>query len=181
MKRCLLWTAVLSGFILPQSGANGAGQAKNAYSPYVTITGSDSHVTKPLYCRAASEAEWLRIWQRHKGAEKSDKYDSFYDPLGFPVVDFDKCMVVAIFTGSTWNCAGLKFAEIQETKDSIVFRYRSKDFQTFGNDGNGGGRRVNAYGFFVVPRSSKVMILEEDAHQYKGDPPLWKERFRTAK
>jgi hypothetical protein len=43
---------------------------------------------------------------------------------------------------------------------------------------NGGGRPVTAYGFFVLPKADKTVILEENIQNLLGNPPAWQERIR---
>ena len=145
-------------------------------SPSVTLTGTDSHVKERGYHLVTSEAEWIKIWQRHKGAKEAKDYDLFYNPLGLPYIDFEKYVVIAIFQGSGVNSAGLKAVEVLEDKTSIVFRYKDKFYQT---DGDVKGATV--YGFFVLPRSNKTVVLEEDVQNLIGKPPVWKERVRLPK
>ena len=126
----------------------------------MTLTGADSRVESRSYHRVASEADWIKIWQRHKGVEEAKNYDLYYNPLDLPCVNFEKCMVIAVFEGSGWNVAGLKSLAVEEDTNSIVLRYQIKGYQTAGPDG--GGKKVKVYGFFVLPRSKKTVILEEE-------------------
>ncbi len=142
--------------------------------PCVTLTGADSHVTERGYHRIMSTEEWVRVWQKHKGEKQDGEYNFHYNPLGLPVVDFERYMVVGIFEGSSWNSAGLTTVSIDEEKTRIVFRFDSKSYQTTGPDG--GGQKVTVYGFFVIPRSTKRLVLEESAQRRKDQPPAWKER-----
>jgi hypothetical protein len=88
-------------------------------------------------------------------------------------------MVIAIFQGAGWNNAGLKLVSISDEDNRIAVRFSNKGYQTGGPDG--GGRKVTAYGFFVVPRSTKPVVIEEDVHEYIGKPPVWKERITFPK
>jgi hypothetical protein len=108
-----------------------------------------------------SEGEWIKIWRRHRGAKESDDYDLYYNPLGLPYIDFEKCMVIAVFQGSGWNSAGLGTAAVLESKDSMVLRLVDKSYQTAGRDPDGGGRRTTVYGFFVLPRSDRTVVLAQ--------------------
>jgi len=115
----------------------------------------------------------MKVWQEHKGQKPTDQYDLFYDPLTLPIVDFDHYMVIAIFQGTGWNNAGVTVVEIVEEDNSIILRFANKYYQTGGTDG--GGQRTTAYGLFVLPRSKKPIILEENVQHNKGNPPIWKE------
>jgi len=127
-----------------------------------------------------SEKEWITIWQRHKGVKESKDYDLFYNPLGLPAIDFEQCMVMAVFEGSGWNSTGLKAVEIVEQGDDVVLQFQSKGYQTGG--ANGGGRQVTVYGFFVLPRSSKTVVLHQRVRTMDMRHPFtWKEPIRLPK
>jgi hypothetical protein len=49
-----------------------------------------------------------------------------------------------------------------------VDQYR---YQTVGPDG--GGELVHPYGIFVVPRSDRSVVIEEDTQNMIGEPPRW--------
>jgi hypothetical protein len=172
MNRCKFWKVALATVLLLPNVAASADPAKEATHPYVTLTGTDSHIKERSYHRVVSEDEWIKIWQRHKGAKESKDYDFFYNPLGLPYIDFEKCMVIAVFQGSSVNSAGLKTVAILEEKDRIVLRFEEKWYQTMERAGTGhGGNHVTVYGFFMLPRSSKTVVLEENAQNYIGQPP----------
>ncbi len=139
--------------------------------PCVAITGADSHVTIPRYHRITSAEVWTHIWQEHKGEKPTEEYDFYEDPLALPMIDFDDYMVIAVFQGEGWNSKGLSVVSISEEDKRIVLRYDNKSYQTVG-----GGNKVAAYGFFVLPRSAKPVVVEENVQIYGGEPPVWKER-----
>ena len=148
-------------------------------TPCVILTGADSHVSDREYHRITSMNDWAKLWQKHKGQKDNSEYDLYHDPLGLPLIDFQRYMVIAIFQGTRWNSAGLKAVSILEQQDGIVFRFDDKSYQTGGR--NGGGRRVTVYGFFIVPRSPKPVVLEENVQRVIGRPPEWKERITFPK
>lgn len=150
--------------------------ARISTRPCVVMTGADSEVTDPSYQRILSEDEWVKVWQQHKGQEAAGKYDFFYDPLALPRIDFEQYMVVVILEGGGWNCAGLTAESVTEKEEQITMRFGRKPFQTAGPDG--GGRKVSVYGFFVLPRSTKPVVLEQKTYARKGAKPSWKECFR---
>ena len=143
--------------------------------PCVVLTGADSHLAECQYHRITCMDDWSKLWQKHKGQANEREYDLYYDRLGLPVVDFERYMVIAIFQGSGWNSAGLKAIAISEQQDRIVFRFKDKSYQPAGQ--YGGGQRVTVYGFFVLPRSPKSVVLEEAVQQYLGTPAEWKVRI----
>jgi hypothetical protein len=148
--------------------------AQKITRPLVTLTGTDSCVTHRSCFRVMSEEEWINILQRHKGEKESKDYDLQNNTRGLPIVDFKKCMVIAVFQGSGLNSAGLKATQILDENARIVLRIEDKSYQTMGP--SGGGEKVSVYGFFVLPRSDKPVVVEENVQQYLGEPPVWKER-----
>ena len=156
------------------SASREAGGSPTPVVPCVALSGADSEVAAAECHRVTNLADWAALWLKHLGRAGSGKYDLYYDKLGLPLVDFDRYMVMAIFEGQTWNCAGLTAVSIEENPDRVVLRFVRKSYQTLGPDG--GGRKVTPYGFFVVPRSTKRFVIEEDVHGLIGGAPEWKER-----
>lgn len=189
MNRSLcLWSAIFCASFIGCTSAIGASPATTEHSrpakdlkPYVVITGMDSHIKEPGCFRVTSREQWVTLWLRHTGRESSDtfesKYDDFYNPAGVPDVDFDKCMVIAVFQGAGVNSAGLKAVSVEDVGRHIVFRFEDKAFQT-GGVKDGGGVKVNVYGFFVLPRSTRPVVVEEGHRYMKPDTPVWRERAR---
>jgi hypothetical protein len=144
---------------------------------YVTWRGAHSRLTERCQYRITTEKEWVDLWLRHVGHKpKGKSYDLWQNPANAPHVDFDTCMVVAIFQGSAWNRAGVVAKSVTAKADCLRFRFRDDGYQTAGPDG--GGVRVTAYGMFVLPRSAKPLVLEENVQNQIGAPPVWKERHR---
>ena len=171
MNKALLVTFtfifVLSGYELSANDDD-----KKMTRPVVTITGDDSKISQQKFHRIRSIDDWAKVWQQHSGQGDvkyknfKNEYDKFYNTLNLPLVDFDNYMVIAILRGSGWNNAGLRAESISESPDGITFRFVDKGYSTTGPDG--GGKEVNVYGFFIVPRSNKPLILEEQS--YEEDP-----------
>lgn len=164
------------------SAAALAAEQKNTAAiarPCVTITGTDSNISERCYRRITAEEDWTRVWQKHKGQKENEEYNLYYNPLGLPLVDFDRYMVIGVFQGSGANNAGLNAVSISEEQDRIVLRFENKSYQTLGPDG--GAKAVTVYGFFVVPRSAKSVTLEENVQGLIGGPPVWKERITFPK
>lgn len=148
--------------------------ALEAITPCVVITGADSKISKSGYRRITSEKEWARVWQIHKGIKVAENYNFYYNPVDLPKVDFDRFMVIAIFRGNGWNSAGLQAVSIAENKGRLIFRFDEKAYQTAGPDG--GGQVVTVYGFFVILKSTKDIVFEQNVQGRKGKPPVWKTR-----
>lgn len=88
-------------------------------------------------------------------------------------------MVVAMFHGERWNTERLELVSRDEDERRLRVRFRGRYYQTGGPDG--GGVKVTAYGIFVLARSSKPLVIEEDVQNYKHHPPKWKEQARFDK
>jgi hypothetical protein len=168
--------------------------------PCVSISDTDSHVTVRRHERIESMKDWVRLWQEHRG-EKPFPYDP-NDGIRrhLPVkIDFEHYLVVAIFQGKCVNVDSLKVVSITEEEKRLVLRYDKNSYQTFGkvhdddpnddpdkgdpdkddlskNDPDDG--KVTPYGFFVLPRTEKPIVIEENVQQYLGSSPIWKERAR---
>jgi hypothetical protein len=168
---------VIAVVCLPSAGGSAADAPANpAHLPLVTLTGADSHIGERSCHRVASQAEWIKIWQRHKVVKEAKNYDLYYNPLDLPYLNFEKCMVIAVFQGSGWNAAGWEALDVEEDTNSVTLRYRIKGYQTAGP--GGGGKQVNVYGFFILPRSKKTVVLEEEVRTKKPEPPVREERAR---
>jgi hypothetical protein len=149
--------------------------AERRIKPCVAITGSDSHVRMPQYYQVASHETWARLWQEHKGERVTDEYDSYEDRLALPVIDFDNYVVIVIFQGEGWNSKGLSLLSLSEDTKRVVLRYGDKSYQTIGK-----AHKVATYGFFVLPRYEKPIVVEENVQVYAGEPAVWKEHPLTS-
>ena len=142
---------------------------EEAIRPYVVLTGAHSPVNERSYFRATSNGEWIKLWLRHVGKSQDD-YSRYYNRAGVPEIDFEQCMVIAIFLGSSWNCSGLVPISKIEDENKITFRFASKWYQTEMQ-----GDKVTPYGFFILPRSTKAIVLEQGIEHGKGRRPIaWK-------
>ena len=185
---------ILAGIVLCVLAVHAGAQEKNTdnkIKPCAIISGNDSHVTTKKYLRITSMKDWVCIWQEHHGEKPQESYDFYYDPLTLPIIDFNNYMVIVTFQGNTWNCTGLKLFSITEESQQIVFRYDEKNYQTFGRVDSGEidnkasvctdsaselDGKVVAYGFFVLPRTKKPIIIEENIQYRLGEPPIWEKR-----
>jgi hypothetical protein len=175
MNRIIAQLAVATVFLVGIHSSQGEDAAQRGIRPLVTLTGTDSRVKERSYHLIRSEKEWIKTWQRHKGEKESKDYDHFYNPLGMPEIDFEKCMVIAAFQGSGWNSAGLMTTTLKEEENRIVFRFHSKSYQTLSRSGDS-RKKVTVYGFFVLPRSDKMVVVEEEYYSLDLKNYWWKER-----
>ena len=167
------------------------GQGKN--KPLVSLAGPETKIEGRSYHRLSTAGEFQGLYMRHLG-HKPEEFDEYYNPHGVPIVNFERCMVIAIFQGDSVNSAGVYVYSVEENDERILVRYDDRSYQTSGGFregnplvdgvpdpdklGDGGGRRVRAWGMFVLPVSSKAVVLEENVQGIIGQPPEWEERHR---
>jgi hypothetical protein len=149
-----------------------AAEEKQDARPYVTLAGPKSLVDAREYHRILAREELVTAWLRHKGIDPA-KHSEYHNEAGVPDVDFERCMVVAVFGGEGVNSAGIYAVSLSEEKDRVLLRFDHRSYQS-GPEGN----RVTPFGFFFVPRSAKELVLEENVQNLIGGAPVWKERAR---
>ncbi|HEY4235407.1 MAG TPA: hypothetical protein VGM76_18395 [Lacipirellulaceae bacterium] len=138
----------------------------------VAISGADSHVRKPTYERISTPEDWYRVWARHLGTTKDDAYCSILE------VDFDRCLVVAIFRGEETNIRGIRIDSLLESTDSIVIRFVRLGYQTAGSDNNKPPDRP--YAFVIVPKTDKSIVLEQRIQAMGDQQQQWEECAQLA-
>jgi hypothetical protein len=147
-------------------------QAEEPLRPSVVLSGSDSAIQKPEMQRITKESAWATLWNRHVAQLERIKSERPVAPE--PQVDFEKFMIIAIFDGSTWNTAGLRFVTAKETETEVVLGLDWRTYQTRGD-----GHEVTPYGFLVLPRTTKALRIQLDVRglpEYAADaPPKWKD------
>jgi len=184
MRRPIILTTFLISGALAALGASAPHQTKTgepeacaADRPLVAITGARSEGARGCEL-ATTEQEWIHLWQRHRGVAETGTYNAYYNEIGLPLIDFSRCMVVAVFQGPGWNSAGFE-AEIVEESGLVRLRLRERVYQSAGPDGS--GQRVNAHGFFVLPRTGKELVVEEAVLRKSEEATTWSHRETFAK
>jgi RNA polymerase sigma factor (sigma-70 family) len=147
------------------------------HKPAVVWTGPHSMIDKGGYLRISERKDWEDLWKRHVGT--NGLKDLERKEVVVPEVNFEAYMVVALLDGDTVNSAGFSAFSILEDNEQLVFRFQGRYFQTAGPDG--GAIAVRPYGFFVVPRSTKQLVLERDVRSLIAEAPKWKEVARFQK
>jgi hypothetical protein len=157
--------------------------------PYIVFTGV-SNVRIPRSCRKiVSGNEWAKLWLQNEGLPiEQEEYDYYYNTSRVPEIDFSNCMVIAIYEFKGALIHGLKFGgfnsiEVIEEKKNLVVHLSTKTFQTIERpDSLNGGEpasKTTLYSFFVIPRSTKKIMLQIDARspeqRANNSPPVWKE------
>lgn len=145
---------------------------KQQTRPYVTLAGAHSAVKTAEYHRIATQEDLTAIWLKHVGSDAA-RHSNYYNKAGVPLVDFERCMVVAVFGGKRINSAGIHVVSIADEKDRVLVRFDHRSYQS-GAEGD----RVTPFGFFFTPRSGKPLVLEENVQNLIGGAPKWKERAR---
>jgi hypothetical protein len=164
-------------------------EEKKIMKPYVSFTGV-AGTRVPRNCKKiTSRNEWAKLWLQNEGLPiEQEEYDYFYNTSRVPVVDFDNCMVIAVFEFKGAVIRGIPFGgftgmEAVEEKNNLVVHLNTKTFQTIDRSDSlktaEPSNRSTLYAFFVIPRSSKKIILQMDARNadQRGNnvPPIWKE------
>jgi hypothetical protein len=166
--------ALQPSLIAQQAAAQTAkGNETAAFAPFVTWSGPDSCISTSTFTRATNEAQWQAMWAAHIGA--AAKVNNV-GQLFMPKVNFDRCMVVAAFRGDGHNSNGYFVVEAIDEPDRVVLRLDEQTYQTAGPDG--GAVKVRPYGIFVLPRSNKSVVIEENVQGIKDRPATWKERAK---
>ncbi len=171
MKKKHGWLAFLcAGLVFPGvAGASPAGR------PVVVWSGADSGIAKEAAFRVVSVEEWTRVWNDH--ASNLERTPCGVERVQRPEIDFGNYMVVAIFGGSRSNTAGLKVVEIRDGEDELVIGFDWLTYQTMEP-----GDATTPYGFVVLPRSGKPVVLRVDTRNLmqrsENRPPKWREYRR---
>jgi hypothetical protein len=172
MFRSLAIVAVLLGCMFSSATSPAAGRVlptddkEKLVQPLFSLGGRESKNARAGYHRIESPEAWKALWLRHTtGTEKPDTV-----PVTTPQaeVDFSRCMVVAVFQGKGDNCNGFKVHSVLESDEQITVRIQGRYFAT--------GPEVQetaAWGIFVLPRSTKRLLVELDTRSEKIDPLKW--------
>jgi hypothetical protein len=172
MQARISFTSLILWELLLGSIARGAENEapRPASKPLMAISGADSHVRKPSYERVTSQQDLSRVWSIHLGTSQDDAYRPLLD------VDFDRCLVVAIFRGEQRNIRGIQINSLSEAAESVLIRFLEIGYQTAGADNN--KALDQPYAFVVVLKTNKEIVLQQDIQNMKNAPPKWNEVVR---
>jgi hypothetical protein len=154
-------------------------------TPICSWIGSDSMQAKPLLARCDREEEWYAVWAKHLGRESSG-------PPWAPQIDFNRCSVLAVFTGEGSSPLGVMLREVIEEKELVRVRYWPLTQQRAGGSfapSNDETKKsvtysrkleANPYLFVLIPRTTKPFVLEEGyfSNGLLTEPMAWKEKTR---
>jgi hypothetical protein len=171
-----LTTALLSALVIGLPALTGALAQKDAGQqpsalPLVQISGSDSKIAERSHLLISSAREWNQLWHRHTGKPITDVSET-----DVPRVNFDRCVVVAVFQGPQ-NNLGVVAHSVIEQADRTILRLDNRYYGTVSRP-NVPVRKDTPFGFFVLLRSDKPIVLEEAFYSSKTAPPVFKERAR---
>lgn len=134
----------------------------------LVMSSNDSHIATQDFRRITSAEMWSKTWLEHLGLDGDTIYRCFME------INYDRCMVVAVFGGNKTNLCGYEVDSVQEQEERILVRFIDIDYQTAGPDG--GADQVTPYAFIVLPKSDKPIVLEETVRSMvPGQALLWTE------
>lgn len=145
--------------------------------PCMSLYGPDSAIQHRRVERIRDEAAWNALWSEHLGEGGPRAAQGWPLP---PAIDFARFEVVAFFRGDSSNRNGEIAQDVDTSGDRVRIRFDSLSYQTAViNDGRSPGpQRAGAncrpYGIWVIPRTSKPIVLEENVQGMKGHPALWR-------
>src|SRR5262245_43822341 len=85
--------------------------------PFLVLTGADSRVEKSAYQRVNSEDAFRKLWLSHLGKTEADSYR---EPVPALSIDFERCMVIAIFHCEKGHSRGLEVVSVTEGNERIT-------------------------------------------------------------
>ena len=140
--------------------------ATHALKPLQSLHGRYSKIVQPKLLRITTDDEWRSLWAEHTGGEA--------EPAAGINPDFRQEMVIAIFEGSGSLCSGFDVDSIAETSDCITIRVHRFGFQvTLSTSADSSAWTSQAWGIFILPRSDKKIVLEQDKNPHFNRPPQW--------
>jgi hypothetical protein len=155
---------------LAATAADRPGAGDDAGRPLLVLSGPQAAAEEPGVWLCSSQEVLGETWQAMmpEGA--------LPDPtnVGVPVVDFDTCEAILIAGGAGRNASGYRVVEVLEDDGAVTVRIQRASYQTAGP--GGGGVDVSPWALVLIPRTDKTIVVEEDTHRLKDEPPNWVER-----
>ena len=173
-------------------------QPARSTKPLVTWAGSYSAITQSGFARITSTEDWAELWKRHAG--ENAEIDS-YGQVAAPEIDFQQCIVIALFAGQRGNTRAASVDFIDEFDDHLRIRYDWLTYQTAeepshsmapggaveqpeegkGDDAQAVRRNrhdTTPYGIIVIPRTTKRIVFEENMQGMTDPAPIWKQQAK---
>ncbi|MFM9995505.1 MAG: hypothetical protein ACKVU4_06840 [Phycisphaerales bacterium] len=144
--------------------------------PYVSWIGAHSAIQESRYARVRDQKEWDKLWLEHTGQAAPAAVGV---PAG-PEIDFGRCEVVACFRGKAKNSNGERVTAIDDLHDAVRIRFDSASYQTMSLQPGAEDRGVDCvpFGIWLIERTNKQIIVEENVQGVIGAPPVWREQKR---
>ena len=140
--------------------------------PLVTWWGAHSRASGAAanYLRIVDAEDWRKLWQTHAGEDVDDHVRA----VTFPDIDFERCMVVAVFAGDSVNTAGVAIQSITDKGNRLVVRFDQIAHSSQGKSADS----CRPFALALLPASRLPLVFEEDVRDLKDETPVWKERAR---
>jgi hypothetical protein len=153
-------------------------------TPFATLTGAHSRVTEARCERISTQDDWVATWLAHVGEPPAEHYDLYFNRAGVPLVDFARCMVVAVFDGASHNNAGYEalpatavtvggvaVSTAGQPSGGDVLVIEAHHFQTLGPAPDGGAQAVTPFAFFILPRTDATLLVQQHYPRMGGEGP----------
>lgn len=171
------------GFILIMGSGSGSttelkSQEKtrdDVRKPLAMLTGDSSKITKPKTLLVSNNQDWLTLWREHRTGSATKKENS--DEAELIEFNFQEVLIIAIFDGNVTACHNYSLPSLIESEKAVRLQITLNCSQT----GHSGDPEVDkrtfatrqTWGVFVIPRTNKEIILEQNAQILIGEKPIW--------
>jgi hypothetical protein len=143
--------------------------------PCVEWVGAHSKILEKGFQRVRTQEDWDALWHRHTGVNAQFAHSKDAYP---PRIDFSRFEVIAFFRGPATNTDGEEVVSIGEVGDALRIRFDSITYQTMSVSGPDHGEKCEPFGIWVIDRTSKPIVIEENVQGLLNQPPKWKEQRR---
>ena len=135
--------------------------------PVLSLSGVRSQIKDRRVLRITNATDFETLWREHKLGKSEMKRTP--DNFEYLELNFDEAIVIAIFDGKS-HSNEYSAPSIIETDRKLTLRIPSNLNQT----GHDVQPDRQPWGIFVIPRTGKEIVLEQDARRLITDNPLWK-------
>lgn len=139
--------------------------------PIVQWYGNDSRIQQRRWELITSAERWRALWEEHRAEGVDRAVQGWVQP---PEIDFARYAAVALFRGRTINNNGERADAVFVRDGATVIRFDSVSFQTASLDGPDHGEPTVPYGIWLVERSERPILIEENVQGLIGGPAVWK-------
>jgi hypothetical protein len=146
--------------------------------PVAVFRGSHSAIKEETFEVVATEDEWKKLWEKHRGKERDSLFTETSQELS---IDFETHYIVALFAGPSHWC----IPRPKLRGDTVVIQYEHGFPQVIAGFQEGWTDHEKAkwdakcsYAFVVLPKPVKTVVIEEGVRRQLSDPFTWKERAK---